>query len=128
MAVINVELPLLLVIAAGVCAILIWLLGTFTHFLRSYRYRLSLGLVAFSVSGLMGFFSALKLETTLLGDWFAAHPVSWLVGTAYCGYLLFGFLGCWTIARIAGRFDRKHTLSELYSALESRKKADTDLP
>jgi hypothetical protein len=105
----------------------VWLCGTFTHFLTNYRYRISLGLVAFALSGLMGFFCALKLELSLFGEWFSSHPISILVGTAYLGYLLFGFLGCWTALRIAEGLDRKHTLSVLYSVLESRKQnADQD--
>lgn len=121
MAVIDLELPLLLVAAAVTCALLVWLLGTFTMFLRTRRYRISAGAIFFSLSGLMGFFSALKIEATFFGDWFAAHPGPLFVAIAYCGYGLFGFFGCWTAVRVAGRFDRKHTLAELYSALETRK-------
>ena len=126
MAVINIELPVLLLILALACASIAWLLGTFTHFASGYRYRIALGIIAFALSGLMGFFSMLKLETSLFGDWLSVHPVVILLGIAYLGYLLFGFLGCWTALRIGGRLDRKHTLSVLYSLVESRKKRDAE--
>ncbi|HEY4049021.1 MAG TPA: hypothetical protein VGM27_19340 [Acidobacteriaceae bacterium] len=122
MAVINVELPLLILAAALVLAVVAWFLGTFTHFLRGYRYRVSLGVSAFALSGLMGFFCALKLEMGLFGDWFSAHSILILVTIAYVGYVLFGFLGCWTALRIGERLDRKHTLSMLYSILENKKR------
>jgi hypothetical protein len=122
MAVINVELPLLILAAALVLAVVAWVLGTFTHFLRGYRYRVSLGVSAFALSGLMGFFCALKLEMGLFGDWFSAHSILILVTIAYVGYVLFGFLGCWTALRIGERLDRKHTLSMLYSILENKKR------
>ena len=47
MAVVNLELPLLIFIAGLVCALIAWLLATFTHFLREYRYRVTFGLIAF---------------------------------------------------------------------------------
>jgi len=40
--------------------------------------------------------------------------------------LLFGFLGCWTVVRLAGRLDRKHTLSVLYNLVKEHKKRDTN--
>lgn len=126
MAVINFELPILILVLAIVCAFLAWLLGTFTQVLRNHRYRAALGIAAFPLSGLMGFIAMLKLELGLFGEWFAVHPVYVLLGIAYAGYVLFGFLGCWTAVRIAGRLDRAHTLSVLYSILEERKKPDAD--
>jgi hypothetical protein len=125
MAVINVELPFLILAIALLLGVVAWLLGTFTHFLGNHRYRVSLGVPAFALSGLMGFFCALKLEMGLFGDWFSAHPISLIVGTAYVGYALFGFLGCWTALRLAERLDRKHTLSMLYSILEDKKRDHT---
>jgi hypothetical protein len=122
MAVINVELPLLILALAFVLGLVAWLLGTFTHFLRSCRYRVSLGVSAFALSGLMGFFCALKLEMSLFGEWFSAHSILILITIAYAGYVLFGFLGCWTAVRIGERLDRKHTLSMLYSILENKKR------
>jgi hypothetical protein len=125
MAVINVELPFLILAIALLLGLVGWLLGTLTHFLGGYRYRVSLGVSAFGLSGLMGFFCALKLEMGLLGDWFSAHPIHLLVGTAYVGYVLFGFLGCWTALRLGERLDRQHTLSMLYSILEDKKRDHT---
>jgi hypothetical protein len=124
MALINVELPFLILAIALVLGLVTWLLGTFTHFLQSYRYRVSFGVAAFALSGLIGFFCVLKLELGLFGDWFSARPISLLVGTAYVGYVLFGFLGCWTALRVGERLDRKHTLSMLYSILENKKRVD----
>jgi hypothetical protein len=121
MAIINIELPLLILAAACFGSLLAWLLGTFSVFLRDHRYRVSLGLVGFALSGLMGFFCALKLEVGFFGDWFSAHSPSLLIGVAYVGYLLFGFLGCWTALRIGEHLDRKHTLSVLYSIMENKK-------
>ena len=126
MAILNIEAPVLILVAALACAFLFWLLGTFTHFLRGYRYRVSLGTIAFPLSGLMGFICMLKLEMEVAGGWFSQHPISLLVGIAYCGYVLFGFLGCWTAVRIAGRLDSKHTLSVLYTLLEDRKKTNAN--
>ncbi len=125
MVIVNVELPLLLFLAALVCAAAAWLLGTFTGFLRGYRYRVTLGIIFFALSGLMGFFSVLKLEMSLIGDWLSERPISVLLGIAYLGYFLFGFLGCWTAVRVAARMDRNHTLSVLYSLVESQKKRDS---
>jgi hypothetical protein len=129
MAVINLELPMLLLLAAMVFAVTAWLLGTFTrwpftHWFSGYRYRIALGSLAFAVSGLMGFFSSLKLEISLFGDWLASHPVSVLLAIAYTGYVLFGFLGCWTAVRIGGRMDSRHTLSVLYSLVQNGKQQD----
>jgi uncharacterized membrane protein len=126
MAIFNIEVPVLILVVALVCAFLFWLLGTFTHYLRSCRYRVALGTIAFALSGFMGFICMLKLELELAGGWFAQHPISLLVGIAYCGYVLFGFLGCWTAVRIAGRLDSNHTLSVLYTLLEDRKKTNAN--
>jgi hypothetical protein len=52
-------------------------------------------------------------------------PLSLLYALGYFGYLLFGFLGCWTVVRLAGRLDRKHTLSVLYNLVKEHKKRDT---
>jgi predicted permease len=125
MAIVDIALPLLIVMIALACAVLIWLLGTFTFLLRNCRYRVALGMAAFSVSGLMGFCCTLKMEINVLSDWLAAQPPSWTMGIAYIGYLFFGFLGCWTAVRLGGPLDRRHTLSTLYSLLEDRKKQDT---
>jgi len=122
MTVIDLELPLLLLYAGLACALLAWILGTFTPFLRSRRYRVALGIAVFPLSGLMGFFCTLKLEVNLFSSWTA--PLPWLVGIAYGGYVLCGFLGCWTAVLIAGPLDRRHTLNALYSILEERKKHD----
>jgi hypothetical protein len=70
---VNAELPLLILIAGFACALIAWLLGTFTHFLRGYRYRAALGLIAFPVSGLMGFFSTLKFSVSVFGEWLSAR-------------------------------------------------------
>ena len=122
MAIIDVELPLLILYTGLVCAVLAWILGTFTPVLRSCRYRAALGIAVFPVSGMMGFFCTIKLEMSVLSGWLAMRPLSWLLGIAYCGYVLCGFLGCWTAVRIAGPLDRRHTLTALYSILEERKK------
>jgi hypothetical protein len=37
---------------------------------------------------------------------------------------VFGFLGCWTVVRLAGRVDRKQTLSVLYNLLKEHKERD----
>ncbi len=126
MAIFNLEAPVLILVAALVCAFLFWLLGTFTHFLRNIRYRITFGTIAFPLSGLMGFICMLKLELEVAGAWFSQHSISLLLGIAYCGYVLFGFLGCWTAVRIAGRLDSKHTLSVLYTLLEDRKKTNAN--
>jgi hypothetical protein len=126
MAIINIEAPVLILLLAFAGAVLLWLLATFTHFLRNYRYRVCLGIFAFALSGLMGFVCTLRLGLMVLGTWFSQHPVSLLLGVAYSGYVLFGFLGCWTAVRIGGRLDSKHTLSLLYTLLEDRKKTNAD--
>jgi hypothetical protein len=120
MAVVNLELPLLILIAGIVLALAAWLLATFTHFLRGYRYRVSLGLIAFPLGGLMGFISSLN-AAGLLGDWLAGKPMSFLLAIGCLGYVVFGFLGCWTVVRVAGRLDRKHTLSVLYNLVKEQK-------
>jgi hypothetical protein len=99
------------------------LLATFTQFLRGYRYRVSLGLIAFPLGGLMGFISTLN-AASMLGDWLAAKPMSFVLTLAYLGYLVFGFLGCWTVVRLAGRVDRKQTLSVLYNLVKEHKERD----
>jgi hypothetical protein len=123
MAVVNLELPILILIAGMVLALGAWLLATFTQFLRGYRYRISLGLIAFPLGGLMGFISTLN-AASMLGDWLAGKPMSFLLALAYLGYLVFGFLGCWTVVRLAGRVDRKQTLSVLYNLVKEHKERD----
>jgi hypothetical protein len=124
-AVVNLELPVLILIAGVTCAVIAWLLATFTQFLRGYRYRVSLGLIAFPLGGLMGLISTLN-AASMFGDWLAGKPVSYLIAIGYFGYLVFGFLGCWTAVRLAGRLDRKHTLAVLYNLVKEHKKRDTD--
>ena len=41
MAVVNLELPLLILVAGIACALIAWLLATFTQFFRGYRYRVT---------------------------------------------------------------------------------------
>jgi hypothetical protein len=123
MAVVNLELPMLILLAGLVLALGAWLLATFTQFLRGYRYRMSLGLIAFPLGGLMGFISTLN-AASMLGDWLAGKPMSFLLTLAYLGYLVFGFLGCWTVVRLAGRVDRKQTLSVLYNLVKEHKERD----
>ncbi len=123
MAVVNLELPILVLIAGMVLALAAWLLATFTQFLRGYRYRVSLGLIAFPLGGLMGFISTLN-AVSMLGEWLAAKPMSFVLTLAYLGYLVFGFLGCWTVVRLAGRVDRKQTLSVLYNLVKEHKERD----
>lgn len=120
---VNLELPILILIAGMVLALGAWLLATFTHFLRGSRYRVSLGLIAFPLSGLMGFISTLN-AASMLGDWLAGKPLSFVLTLAYLGYLVFGFLGCWTVVRLAGRVDRKQTLSVLYNLVKEHKERD----
>jgi hypothetical protein len=123
MAVVNLELPILVLMAGMVLALAAWLLATFTQFLRGYRYRVSLGLIAFPLGGLMGFISTLN-AASMLGDWLVGKPLSFVLTLAYLGYLVFGFLGCWTVVRLAGRVDRKQTLSVLYNLVKEHKKRD----
>jgi hypothetical protein len=123
MAVVNLELPILILIAGMVLALGAWLLATFTQFLRGYRYRVSLGLIAFPLGGLMGFISTLN-AASMLGDWLAGKPMSFVLSLAFLGYLVFGFLGCWTVVRLAGRVDRKQTLSVLYNLVKEHKERD----
>jgi predicted permease len=120
MAVVNLELPLLILIAGIVLALAAWLLATFTQFLRGRRYRVSLGLIAFPLSGLMGFVSILN-AVSVFGDWLAGKPISFVLTLACLGYVVFGFLGCWTAVRLGGRLDRKHTLSVLYNLVKEHK-------
>ncbi len=125
MAVVNLELPLLILIAGMVLALAAWLLATFTQFLRGYRYRVSLGLIAFPLSGLMGFVSTLN-AISAFGDWLAGKPMSFVLTLGLLGYIVFGFLGCWTAVRIGGRMDRKHTLSVLYNLVKEQKNRDNN--
>jgi hypothetical protein len=120
----NPDLPFLVLLAGLACALIAWLLATFTQFLRGYRYRVSLGLIAFPLCGLMGLISTMN-AATIFGDWLAGKPISFLYAIGYGGYAVFGFLGCWTVVRLAGRLDRKHTLSVLYNLVKERKKRDT---
>jgi hypothetical protein len=123
MAVVNLELPILVLIAGIVLALGAWILATLTQYLRGYRYRVSLGLIAFPLGGLMGFISTLN-AASMLWDWLAAKPMSFVLTLAYLGYLVFGFLGCWTVVRLAGRVDRKQTLSVLYNLVKEHKERD----
>jgi hypothetical protein len=123
MAVVNLELPLLILIAGLVLALAAWLLATFTQWLRGYRYRVTFGLIAFPLGGLMGFISTLN-AASVFGDWFAGKPMSFVVTLGCLGYLVFGFLSCWTVVRVAGRMDRKHTLDVLYNLVKERKNRD----
>jgi hypothetical protein len=82
-----------------------------------------LGLIAFPLGGLMGFVSTLN-AVSMFGDWLAGKPMSFILALAYLGYIVFGFLGCWTVVRIAGKLDRKHTLSVLYNLVKEHKKRD----
>jgi hypothetical protein len=123
MAVVSLELPLLVLLAGIVCALATWLLATFTQFLRGYRYRVSLGLIAFPLGGLMGFISTLN-AVSVFGDWLAGKPLSFVLTLAYVGYIIFGFLGCWTVVRLAGKVDRKHTLAVLYNLVKEHKKRE----
>jgi hypothetical protein len=125
MAVVNLELPLLILIAGIVLALTAWLLATFTQFLRGYRYRVSLGLIAFPLSGLMGFVSTLN-AISAFGDWLAGRPMSFVLTLGFLGYIVFGFLGCWTAVRVGGRMDRKHTLSVLYNLVKEHKNRDNN--
>jgi hypothetical protein len=123
MAVVNLELPLLIVLAGLVLALAAWLLATFTQWLRGYRYRVTFGLIAFPLGGLMGFISTLN-AASVFGDWFAGKPMSFVLTLGCLGYLVFGFLSCWTVVRVAGRMDRKHTLAVLYNLVKERKNPD----
>ncbi len=123
MAVVSLELPLLVLLAGMVLALAAWLLATFTQFLRGYRYRVSLGLIAFPLGGLMGFISTLN-AISVFGDWLAGKPMSFVLNLAWLGYIVFGFLGCWTVVRLAGKLDRKHTLAVLYNLVKEHKKRD----
>jgi hypothetical protein len=38
--------------------------------------------------------------------------------------MVFGFLGCWTVVRLAGKLDRKQTLDVLYNLVKEHKKRD----
>ena len=71
----------------------------------------------------MGFISTLN-AASMLGDWLAGKPMSFVLTLAGLGYLVFGFLGCWTVVRLAGRVDRKQTLSVLYNLVKEHKERD----
>ncbi len=124
MAVVNLELPLLILVAGVACALIAWLLATFTQFLRGYRYRVTLGLIAFPLGGLMGFVSSLNVAG-FFPDWLAGKSMSFLLAIGCCGYMIFGFLSCWTAVRVAGGLDRKHTLAVLYNLVKEHKKRDS---
>ena len=121
----NPELPLLLLMIGVVAAVVAWLLATFTQFVRGYRYRVTLGLIAFPLGGLMGMVSTMN-AATLFGDLLAGKTVLYLIAIGCGGYLLFGFLACWTVVRLAGRWDRKHTLSLLYNLVREHKNRDSN--
>jgi predicted permease len=120
---VSLELPLLLLVAGLVLGLIAWLLGTFTQFLRPQRYRVTLGLIAFVVSGFMGFISTLNAISALT-DWLADKSPSVALSVGLVGYVLFGFLGCWTAVRLGGRMDRKHTLSVLYNLVKEQKERE----
>ena len=71
----------------------------------------------------MGFISTLN-AASVFGDWFAGKPMSFVLTLGCLGYLVFGFLSCWTVVRVAGRMDRKHTLAVLYNLVKEQKKRD----
>ena len=120
---VNAELPILVLFVGLVCALVVWLVATFTTFLRDHRYRVSLAILAFPLCGLMGLISSVH-AAGFFSDWLAGKPPGLLIAIAYGGYLLFGFLGCWTAVRLSGRLDRKHTLSVLYNLVREHKKRD----
>ena len=72
----------------------------------------------------MGFVSTLN-AISAFGDWLAGKPMSFVLTIGCLGYFVFGFLGCWTAVRVAGRMDRKHTLSVLYNLVKEHKNATT---
>ena len=120
---VSLELPLLLLVAGLALGLIAWLLGTFTQFLRAQRYRVTLGLIAFVVSGFMGFISTLNAIGALT-DWLVDKPPSVALTFGLLGYVVFGFLGCWTAVRLGGRMDRKHTLSVLYNLVKEQKERE----
>jgi hypothetical protein len=120
MAVVNLELPWLILLAGILLGVIAWLLATFTQFLRGHRFRVSMGLIAFPLSGLMGFISTLN-AISAFSDWFADKPPSFVLTIGSLGYVIFGFLGCWTAVRVGGRMDRKHTLAVLYNLVKEHK-------
>jgi hypothetical protein len=121
---VSLELPMLILLAGIVLGVLAWVLGTFTQILRGSRYRVSLGLIVFPLSGLMGFISTLNAINALT-DWLADKSPSFVVGVGTFGYVLFGFLGCWTAVRMGSRMDRKHTLSVLYNLVKEQKEKES---
>jgi hypothetical protein len=121
---VSLELPWLLFIAGVVLGGVVWILGTFTQILRSQRYRVALGVIAFPLSGLMGFVATLNAISSLT-DWLVDKPQSLVLAVGSFGYLFFGLLGCWTAVRIGGRMDRKHTLSVLYNLVKEQKERES---
>jgi predicted permease len=121
---VSLELPMLILLAGIVLGAIAWVLGTFTHILRGSRYRVSLGLIAFPLSGLMGFISTLNAINALT-DWLADKTPAFVLSVGLVGYILFGFLGCWTAVRLGGRMDRKHTLSVLYNLVKEQKEKES---
>jgi predicted permease len=121
---VSLELPLLILVAGVVLGVIAWILGTFTQILRGSRYRVSMGLIAFPLSGLMGFVSTIN-AISALSDWLADKSPAFVLGVGFFGYIVFGFLGCWTAVRLGGRMDRKHTLSVLYNLVKEHKEKET---
>ena len=121
---VSLEIPILLLLAGLACALTAWLLGTFTHILRGYRCRVTFGLIAFPLGGLMGFVSTINAASAF-GDWLANKPIGYALAVGCFGYLVFGFLGCWTVVRLGARMDRKHTLAVLYNLVREHKERDS---
>lgn len=82
---VNAELPILVLAAGIVCALIAWLLATFTSIFRAHRYRVTFGLIAFPLCGLMGLISTIN-AASFFGDWLAGKPVSVLYVLGYGGY------------------------------------------
>ena len=122
---VSLEVPILLLLAGLAGALTAWLLGTFTGFLRDHRYRVTLGLIAFTLGGLMGFVSTLNAAAAI-GDWLANKSPSFVQAVGWGGYFFFAFLGCWTVVRVGGRMDRKHTLSVLYNLVKEKKERESE--
>ncbi len=122
--VLTLELPLLILLAGIACALIAWLLGN----LYPFPSRLSLsrhpGPDRFPAQWSDGLLFQLNSRSASLGDWLAGKPMSFLFAIGGFGYLVFGFLGCWTAVRVGGRLDRKHTLSVLYNLVKEHKKRD----
>ena len=73
MAVVNLELPILILIAGMGLALAAWLLATFAQSLRGYRSRGRLGLFAVPVGGWATWFSAFSAA----GQW-CVWPAGWI--------------------------------------------------